>query len=129
METFNEKLGKIITDIELLYIDSKNVSKTPLSTEKKYQNYLKGSILIEEATRLLDKLQDEITKLDTSQADTSQISKINEYIDLLSKPGLSFDNVLQIVQDLKSISKGLPVGTKVHDYIEKEIVCVVKTPK
>lgn len=129
METFNEKLGKIIADIELLYIDSKNVPKTPSSTEKKYQNYLKGSILIEEATRLLDKLQEEIIKLDTSEVEPSQVIRIHEYLELLSKPGLSFDNVLQIVQDLKSISKGLPVGTKVYDHIEKEIVSVIRTPK
>ncbi|XWV26215.1 hypothetical protein QJ857_gp0861 [Tupanvirus soda lake] len=122
METSSKRLNSIMDEIALISIDTQNLGKKPLQMEKKLQNYTKGNILIEEATQLIEKLEQEIQNMDFSKADKSQINKVNEYIDILQRTNPRFDEVMYIVEQLKAISAGLPVTTEIHDHIENEVI-------
>ncbi|XWV24965.1 hypothetical protein QJ856_gp0814 [Tupanvirus deep ocean] len=122
METSSKRLNGIMEEIALISIDTQNLGKKPLQMEKKLQNYTKGNLLIDEATQLIEKLEQEIQNIDFSKADKSQINKVNEYIDLLQRTNPRFDEVMYIVEQLKAISSGLPLTTEIHDNIEQEVV-------
>jgi hypothetical protein len=122
METSSKRLDKILNEISTIYIDSHQSSKTPTQLSKKLQNYTKGTLLIDEAVQLIEKLQEEIKNMDTTKADKSHSSKINQYIDLLSISNQKFDNVLNLVEQFRGICSGIPNSTEIFDNIDQEVI-------
>lgn len=114
------RLNKLITDIELIYLEATSSSKQPL--KKKLEQYNQGMILLREAKPLVDALQNEITNLDLSKADLSQMDQASRLIKLMSVPNLKFQEILPIVKQLKEISTGVPQHAIVNDHIEKEAI-------
>lgn len=118
METSSKRLSKIISEISLICIDSQK--KLPL--EKKLENYTKGNLLIGEATQLLEKMQNEITNIDTNKINKVNFAKIGELIDLLSTNNPRFDEVVYIVEHLRAISSELPITAQTNDNIDQEVI-------
>lgn len=116
MEICEEKLAKIMTDINLLYVNSRNES----SLQKKLENYQNSLVLITEAKNLIDNLHDGIANLDVSKADPSQIKNANKLIQMLNTPNLNFKELLYVTNELKKIAMGLPSEPKVNDNTEQE---------
>lgn len=122
METSSKKLENILKDVDMILLDSHNNSKFPVTLEKKLQNYKKGTLLIDEAVQLIENMKEEIKNLDTSKADKSQSSKINQFIDLLSIPNQKFDQVLYLVEQLHTICAGIPTTAQIHDIVDQEVI-------
>ena len=118
METYEQKLISLISEIDLIYIESKR--KLPLT--KKYENYNKIILLVGEAKKLIDLMQIEISNLDTSKVNKSQDSNLDRLIELLSLPNLNFTNLMAIDEQFRSISAGLPVSAEINDNVEKEVM-------
>ena len=121
MATSSKRLSDIMSEITMICVDSQNL-KNRAGLEKKMEYYTKGNLLIDEATQLLTKLENDIARLDTTNADISQINRVNDLIDMLSEKNPRFDEVLYIVEQLRAISAGLPATMEFVDNIEKEII-------
>lgn len=119
MET-SKRLNDIMSEIKLIYLECQEKNK--VSLQKKYENYNKSVLLINEAKQLIDSLQKEITSLDTSKADKSQVCNANKLIDLLSVPNLNFAELLDITKELKNICAGLPNMAQVINNVAEEIM-------
>lgn len=118
-ETSNsKKLSKVMSQITTLHIESRKKQ----TFEKKLENYTCCVQLINEATKLMDDMQNQISKLDTSNVDKSHLGKINGYIDLLTNNALNFDEIIYIIEQLIAISNNLPMTTQIYDNIEQEII-------
>jgi hypothetical protein len=107
-----------MSEISMICIDSQK----KLTLEKKLENYTKGTLLISEANELIEKLQNEITNMDTSKINKTNFGKVNEYIDLLSVNNPNFDEVLYIIEQFRAINSGLPVTAQINDNIEQEVI-------
>lgn len=121
-ESSCKRLGKIMQEAWLIYTNSRG----NLTYSKKKENKEKLCILFNEATLLFEKLQAEITSIDTTtdqftKADASLVNKVNEYNDLLSK-NTNFDETMQILQELFSINSGIPSKSEIFDNVEDEIM-------
>jgi hypothetical protein len=123
METSNMRLKKIKSELMMIVMESQNYkNNTPKKMETKLQNYAQGNILIEESLNLITQMEQEIKNLNTSKIDKSQISKINEYIDILQNKNPKFDETLYIVEQLQMISNGFPLSNEIHDNIDGEVI-------
>lgn len=118
METYTKRLNDIITQISIISIESQK----KLSFEKKMENYNKGNLLINEATQLIEKLQDEIMNINTSKIDKSNISRLDEYINILSTNNPKFDEIIYIVKELYCMSSGLPLTAQINDNVDQEVI-------
>lgn len=118
METSSKRLNNIMAQISMISIESQK----KLTLEKKLENYTKGSLLINEATQLIEKMQDDIKNLDTSKIDKLNMVKINEFIKLLTTSNPNFDEVLFIVEQLRALSSDLPKITEITDNVDREII-------
>ena len=122
MTTSSKRLNTIMNEIQMVYIDSQNLGKKPVQLEKKIQNYTQGTLLINEASELIEALEHEIQNLNMAKADKSLITKVNEFNDLLSRTNPRFDEVMYIVDQLRSIDAGLPINAEILNDIEQEII-------
>jgi hypothetical protein len=123
METTSSKqLYDIMNEIRMIYIDSQNFGKKGVLLEKKLQNYTKGNLLIDQADQLIEKLEHDVQNLDMTKADKSNISKVKEYVDLLSRTNPRFDEILHMVEQLRAISAGLPKTAEAFDNIDQEVI-------
>ena len=113
-----KKLREKIEEIRTIYLDSKQAQ--PIG--KKYQNYQKMNILVNNAKQFIESLQKEISEIEPPKNDKLNLSKVNELVDLLSMPNLKFDEVLYIVSELKKISARLPKTAHITNNIEKEVI-------
>jgi len=121
METSEKRLNKIMSQIQMIYLDSQNSPKDK-NMEKKIENYNKSSLLIGEASNLIDSLQKEISTMDTTNASRPEIERANQLVDMLTNSNPRFDEILHIVQQLRSISEGIPNSAKIIDNINNEII-------
>ena len=117
MENSDQRLVNLMTDINLIYLEAKE-KKTDL--QKKLEHYTNGITLISEAEQLLDLLQNQIAGLDMTKADKSQVGNAKSLIETLSIPNLNYKELINIVQQLKQISAGLPNTPKITDNMEKD---------
>ena len=121
METSNnnKKLTDLMNEISVMYVESIGT----LTMQKKMENYNKASIMIEEAEKLIDTLQKEITDLPQNKITKIKMSRIiNELVKFLEAPQLKFSEVLSIVQELRTICNSLPTSVHVSNNLEQEIV-------
>ena len=117
VDSASKRLNQIINDISGIYADSTR----KITFKKKLENYATVSVLITEATRLIENLQEQITALDTSTANVDHIDRINEYCDLLTR-NINFDETMHITRELFAISLGIPTTSDIFDNIEDEII-------
>ena len=118
METSEQRLNQLLAEISVMCLESKD----KLSLEKKFQIYNKSNILISEASKLIEAMEKEISNIDTSKVDNTQMDKAHQFIDLLSSGCLNFDQIIYVVQQLKLISIGLPCRPKITDHIDRDII-------
>lgn len=117
MET-SKRLDKLIEQISAIYIESRNKQ----TLEKRLENYTQANLLITEANKLINDIQNFVVTLDMNKEDNSHIGKINEFIDMLSNNHLNFNETLSIVNQLMIISSGLPSDTQIQDNIQQEVI-------
>lgn len=118
MENSSKKLQDIMSQIQIIYMDSKQ----KITFEKKLENYEKANLYINEAVQLIEKLQNDINNINNTKTDPAQIARVNQFIDMLSMNNPKFEEVLYIVQQLRAINAGLPTTTQITDNVEQEII-------
>lgn len=121
MESLDKKLKNILDQISMIYLDSQKKQ----TLEKKLENYNKSNILINEASQLIELLKKEVININIQQpSDSSKQShsKINEYISLLENRNPRFDEVLYIIQQLKSMETELNSTSKITDHVDNEVI-------
>lgn len=114
----SKRLARINNDIMLTYTESKKKQ----SFEKKFENYTMCNQLISEANKILDEMQNQISRLDVDNLNVSHLEKINEYSDFLECNNPDFEQVLYITEQLISILNDLPNKCQIHDNIEQDVV-------
>lgn len=120
MESSEQRLTRLMDEIGMIYLQSK--SKEDQTLQKKLENYQNGTLLLSEAKKLLDELQNDVSTIDTSKISKSQITHAKKYIELLSAPNLNFTEVMRITTELKKMAAGIPTTTNVNDNVEKEVI-------
>ena len=118
MENSDQRLTGLMSDISLIYLESKEKQ----TLQKKLENYTNGMTLINEAKQAIESLQTQVANLDMGNADKTQIANANRLIEILSTPNLNFKEVMNIVQQLRQISAGLPNAPKITNNTEKEVI-------
>lgn len=124
---YDNKINDSVKEIQMLYMESCQSKNKPMLFEKKLQNYTKCNILIDEAIKLISDLDSEIKNMDIQQIsplhlNAYQSRKIDEYIDMLSTTNPKIDEILEITNQLRAISKGLPMTCEIIDNIEQEVI-------
>lgn len=112
-----KRLDKIITDLELMYVESKG----NIPIKQKFETYKRATVLNTEALYLLEKIRSEVMNLNCDNIDMAQVTNINHYIGLLNEKN-SIDEILQIISRLTAISKSIPNTIVVNDNINKNAV-------
>lgn len=120
MALSNEKaLGELIDQISLTYIDygTKN-------TQGKINSRDECIILVNKAKTKIEDLKIEIINLDkdTKNATKKQIDQVNDLIMYSQLPNLSFDNLRQIITELKAVYNAIPETVNVIHNVEDEII-------
>lgn len=121
METF-KRLNRIMDEISIISIDSQILGKKPQQMEKKLQNYIKGNLLIDEASQLIEKLENDVKKINITKIDRTQINDIDKYIDLLEISNPHFNEILYIIETLYANSVSLPTSMQITDNVDQEII-------
>ena len=118
----SKKIRNIFEEINVIYLDYHKKQ----TFEKKLETYKKVNLLIDEATKLIGNLQNEIQNLDKKNLNGSQTGKINELIDLLTNTNMNmnpnFNEVQYIVEQLYGINSELPHTVEFIDDINKQII-------
>lgn len=115
MET-NYQLLNIICEVQRIYIDSKE--KQPIA--KKMENRNKGDILITEAKKLIDVLQNEISKMDSNTINKNRPSEVDRLIELASVPNINFKEVIYIINKLRAYNVATSENPQITDHIEND---------
>jgi len=118
----SQRLNHIITQVKTIAIDSHNHNHKNKNLSKKLEDYNKTNILITEASRLIEKLENEIMAMNNvSATNDPQIgNNIQEFIDLLSDSTINFDENMYIIEQLKLINAGLPTTTQIIDNVQQD---------
>lgn len=120
METSSKQLKQILLTIESMYVDLKT-SNTPQTLEKKMTFYKKSNLLINEANNLIKKLESDINNVSIENTNAN-VSHIDTYLNLLSINNLNFDELINILAYLQSISNQYPDAVKIINDIDKEVL-------
>lgn len=115
------KLIDIRNQITLIYTDyDKNDTLS-----KRIVSYNKCMILIAEAKKLIEELQIKIVNINSNvkYATREQMKRANNLTMLLQIPGLTFDNLIQIVEEQRAISNSIPTTATVVENIEDGVWC------
>lgn len=115
------KLIDIRNQITLIYTDyDKNDTLS-----KRIVSYNKCMILIAEAKKLIEELQIKIVNINSNvkYATREQMKRANNLTMLLQIPGLTFDNLIQIVEEQRTISNSIPTTATVVENIEDGLWC------
>ena len=117
MASSEQRLIEIISQVKVIYLDAKNKNFS-----QRLENYRKCNLLVEEASRLIDNLQNEITNMDLRKATREQIQQSEKSVEFLTIPNLRFDEAMYVMKDLRSVELGLPFNPEIIDHIEKQVV-------
>lgn len=114
----NSKLCNIINEIDAIYVDSVNKN----TYYDKLDNYTRINNLTNEAKQLIENLKNEISNFNFNvlAEDNLPLDKINGYIDLLNVPNLKFNEIIDIVNELRKINLHIPTVGVVIEHIEQE---------
>ena len=119
MENLNNQLNNIKSQIDLIYDEFKN----KISDDNKIELYQKSKILHEQANKILIKIENLIKNMDIEKFEKNiPISKVIEYLNLISTPHLSFDELLFIVKELQTFIMMQPMEAEIIDNIEEHII-------
>ena len=117
MDTKN--LNKILSQITALHIESRK----PQSLEIKMEQSSQCSVLVHEASKIIDEMQYQITKLDTpTNIENIDVNKIDHFLELLENNNLNFNETLYIAEQLLGCTSKLPIDTQVIEHNEKEVI-------
>lgn len=117
METPDRKLRRIITEIQSLYMQARTNKQTPA---KKYTYYQQCCKLIDEAKTLLEGLgaEIELMTIDNSKLDFKYMQSLSDQI----TDGLNFDEVLSIVNKLRSMDRNRSTKATITRNVEKDVI-------
>lgn len=118
MENTELKLNGLIADIKALQLESMETKHM----HKKHENYNKGALLIAEAKKCLDKLQEEIKNLQLVDVSKNDVRMIDQLIDLLDVPNPKITEILYVVTQLKSFESIMPTKAHITNDIQNEII-------
>lgn len=111
-----KKLDGIINEMSLIYVNSLK----KLSMSKKMEYYQKSIILIDEATKLFDEIENKISNLDTVALNQTNNLKLENLNNLLYKNGCTFSEASFVIEQLLAMDKNLPKHSEIIDNMEKQ---------
>ena len=113
---FYRKLEDNLRKIEMIHVDSKQSKNF-----QKNIDYYRSIDLINESRemlQLLSRLADNITV----EKATPNYEKLDEYISLLSVPGLNFVEITDLIKELVVVDNTLPKVANITDDIQNDVV-------
>jgi hypothetical protein len=120
MTTTYKRLSDLQTEIADIY---KVYQLENMALSKRIELYNKATMMITEARKLLADLKNEIAATDVTKSVTkNDIANMNKWTDMMSYPNLNFDELLEMVNNIKMISNGLPTTAKIIDNVEHEVI-------
>lgn len=115
-EELYKKLDNNLRKIEMSYLDSKHYQDFKRKIE-----YYKIVPLISETKEIIKILIQKIETLEIKEGSPKH-SKIDEYMSVLSVPGLNLGEILVLVKELLTIDNDLPKNAHVHENIQDDVV-------
>lgn len=91
---------------------------------KKESKFNECMTLIRDSKKLIEELKIELIDMNknTQMATKTQMERVNVLINLMQIPNLTFDNLKQIIDELKTIHNSIPTTVTVVDNVENELI-------